>query len=90
MPGVKASHLDIPLQGKQIPKLDPANVRLSSRPDLHLKASPADGTPSYPENPSTSQRVDLPKMKQIRADYNDYVAHKTSVGETHSLCQIGS
>ena len=25
--------------------------------------------------------VDLPKVKQIRDDYNDYVAHKTSVGE---------
>ena len=80
VPGVKASHLDIPLQGKQIPKLDPANVRLSSRPDLHLKASPADGTLAKLKNhPPVS--VDLPKMKQIRADYNDYVAHKTSVGE---------
>ena len=80
VPGVKASHLDIPLQGKQIPKLDPANVRLSSRQDLHLKASPADGTLAKLKNhPPVS--VDLPKMKQIRADYNDYVAHKTSVGE---------
>jgi len=80
VPGVKASHLDIPLQGKQIPKLDPANVRLSSRPDLHLKASPADGTlAKLKTHPPVS--VDLPKMKQIRADYNDYVAHKTSVGE---------
>ena len=80
VPGVKASHLDIPLQGKQIPKLDPANVRLSSRPDLHLKASPADGTlAKLKTHPPVS--VDGPKMKQIRADYNDYVAHKTSVGE---------
>ena len=80
VPGVKASHLDIPLQGKQIPKLDPANVRLSSRPDLHLKASPADGTlAKLKTHPPVS--VDLPKMKQIRADYNDYVAHKTSLGE---------
>ena len=80
LPGAKASHLDIPLQGKQIPKLDPANVRLSSRQDLHLKASPADGTLAKLKNhPPVS--VDLPKMKQIRADYNDYVAHKTSVGE---------
>ncbi|ORO67690.1 hypothetical protein B7715_01400 [Streptococcus oralis subsp. oralis] len=80
VPGVKASHLDIPLQGKQIPKLDPANVRLSSRQDLHLKASPADGTLAKLKNhPPVS--VDLPKMKQIRADYNDYVAHKTSLGE---------
>ena len=76
----KTSHLDISLQGKQIPKLDPANVRLSSRPDLHLKASPADGTlAKLKTHPPVS--VDLPKMKQIRADYNDYVAHKTSVGE---------
>ena len=80
VPGVKASHLDIPLQGKQIPKLDPANVRLSSRQDLHLKSSPADGTlAKLKTHPPVS--VDLPKMKQIRADYNDYVAHKTSLGE---------
>ncbi|WP_158085976.1 hypothetical protein [Streptococcus oralis] len=80
VPGVKASHLDISLQGKQIPKLDPANVRLSSRQDLHLKASPADGTlAKLKTHPPVS--VDLPKMKQIRADYNDYVAHKTSLGE---------
>ncbi|WP_339293743.1 hypothetical protein NYE79_01835 [Streptococcus sp. FSL W8-0197] len=80
VPSTKTSHLDIPLQGKQIPKLDPANVRLSSRPDLHLKASPADGTlAKLKTHPPVS--VDLPKMKQIRADYNDYVAHKTSVGE---------
>ncbi len=25
--------------------------------------------------------VDMPKVKQVRADYNDYVAHKTSLGE---------
>ena len=25
--------------------------------------------------------VDVPKVKQVRADYNDYVAHKTSLGE---------
>ena len=80
LPSTKTSHLDVPLQGKQIPKLDPANVRLSSRPDLHLKASPADGTlAKLKTHPPVS--VDGPKMKQIRADYNDYVAHKTSVGE---------
>lgn len=80
VPSTKTSHLDIPLQGKQIPKLDPANVRLSSRPDLHLKASPADGTlAKLKTHPTVS--ADLPKMKQIRVDYNNYVAHKTSVGE---------
>jgi len=80
LPGAKASHLDVPLQGKQIPKLDPANVRLSSRPDLHLKASPADGTlAKLKTHPTVS--VDGPKMKQIRADYNNYVAQKTSLGE---------
>ena len=80
LPSTKTSHLDISLQGKQIPKLDPANVRLSSRQDLHLKASPADGTlAKLKTHPPVS--VDLPKMKQIRADYNDYVAHKTSLGE---------
>ncbi len=53
---------------------------MSSRPDLHLKASPADGTlAKLKTHPPVS--VDGPKMKQIRADYNDYVAHKTSVGE---------
>ena len=67
VPGVKASHLDIPLQGKQIPKLDPANVRLSSRPDLHLKASPADGTlAKLKTHPTVS--VDVPKVKQISGD----------------------
>ena len=67
LPGAKASHLDIPLQGKQIPKLDPANVRLSSRPDLHLKASPADGTlAKLKTHPPVS--VDVPKVKQVSGD----------------------
>ena len=80
LPGAKASHLDVPLQGKQIPKLDPDSVRFNSRQDLHLKASPADGTlAKLKTHPTVS--ADLPKMKQIRADYNDYVAHKTSLGE---------
>ena len=76
----KPSHLDVPLQGKQIPKLDPDSVRLSSRKDLHLKASTADTTlAKLKTHPTVS--VDVPKMKQIRADYNNYVAQKTSVGE---------
>ena len=80
LPGAKASHLDVPLQGKQIPKLDPDSVRFNSRQDLHLKASPADGTLAKLKNhPAVS--LDVPKVKQIRADYNDYVAHKTSLGE---------
>ena len=67
LPGAKASHLDVPLQGKQIPKLDPANVRLSSRSDLHLKASPADGTlAKLKTHPTVS--VDVPKVKQISGD----------------------
>lgn len=67
LPGAKASHLDIPLQGKQIPKLDPANVRLSSRPNLHLKASPADGTlAKLKTHPPVS--VDVPKVKQVSGD----------------------
>ena len=67
VPSTKTSHLDIPLQGKQIPKLDPANVRLSSRPDLYLKASPADGTlAKLKTHPTVS--ADLPKMKQISGD----------------------
>ncbi|MBF1112303.1 MAG: hypothetical protein HXL62_08450, partial [Streptococcus sp.] len=80
IPSTKQSHLDVPLQAKQIPKLDPANVRLSSRKDLHLKASTADTTlAKLKSHPTVS--VDVPKVKQIRADYNDYVAHKTSLGE---------
>ena len=67
LPGAKASHLDVPLQGKQIPNLDPANVRLDSRPDLHLKASPADGTlAKLKSHPTVS--MDLPKVKQISGD----------------------
>jgi hypothetical protein len=67
VPSTKTSHLDIPLQGKQIPKLDPANVRLSSRQDLHLKASPADGTlAKLKTHPAVS--ADLPKMKQVSGD----------------------
>ena len=80
LPGAKASHLDVPLQGKQIPNLDPDSVRFNSRQDLHLKASTADGTLAKLKNhPAVS--LDVPKVKQIRADYNDYVAHKTSLGE---------
>ena len=67
LPGAKASHLDVPLQGKQIPKLDPANVRLSSRPDLHLKASPADGTLAKLKTHPTV-RADLPKVKQVSGE----------------------
>ena len=81
VPGTKPSHLDVPLQGKQIPKLDPDSVRFNSRQDLHLKASPADGTLAKLKNhPAVS--LDVPKVKQIDADYNDYVAKKTSSGET--------
>ena len=80
IPSTKPSHLDVPLQAKQLPKLDPDNVRLSSRPDLHLKASPADTTlAKLKTHPTVS--ADVPKVKQIRADYNNYVAQKTSVGE---------
>jgi len=80
VPSAKPSHLDVPLQGKQIPNLDPANVRLSSRPDLHLKASPAEGTlAKLKTHPTVS--VDVPKVKQIYADYNDYVSQKISSGE---------
>ena len=64
VPGTKPSHLDVPLQGKQIPNLDPANVRLNSRQDLHLKASPADGTLAKLKNhPAVS--VDVPKVKAV-------------------------
>ena len=67
VPSTKTSHLDISLQGKQIPKLDPANVRLSSRQDLHLKASSADGTlAKLKTHPTVS--VDGPKVKQVSGD----------------------
>ena len=64
VPSTKTSHLDVSLQGKQIPKLDPANVRLSSRADLHLKASPADGIlAKLKTHPTIS--VDVPKVKAV-------------------------
>ena len=63
----KPSHLDVPLQGKQIPKLDPDSVRLSSRKDLHLKASTADMTlAKLKTHPTVS--ADLPKIKQVSGD----------------------
>ena len=65
--GTKPSQLDVPLQTKQIPNLDPANVRLDSRPDLHLKASPADGALAKLKNhPAVS--MDVPKVKQVSGD----------------------
>ena len=67
LPSAKPSHLDVPLQGKQLPKLEPANVRLSSRPDLHLKASPADETVAKLKS-HPAVRVDVPKVKQISGD----------------------
>ena len=67
VPGTKPSHLDVPLQGKQIPKLDPDSVRFNSRQDLHLKASPADGTLAKLKNhPAVS--LDVPKVKQVSGD----------------------
>lgn len=67
LPGAKASHLDVPLQGKQVPKLDPDSVRFNSRQDLHLKASPADGTlAKLKTHPTVSS--DLPKIKQVSGD----------------------
>ncbi|RKW00065.1 MAG: hypothetical protein D8H99_18730, partial [Streptococcus sp.] len=62
-----AGDFDVSSKVGQLPKLDPANVRLSSRPDLHLKASPADGTlPKLKTHPTVS--VDVPKVKQISGD----------------------
>ena len=67
IPSTKPSHLDVPLQAKQLPKLDPDNVRWSSRKDLHLKASTADTTLAKLKNyPPVS--VDVPKVKQISGD----------------------
>ena len=67
LPGAKASHLDVPLQGKQIPNLDPDSVRFNSRQDLHLKASTADGTLAKLKNhPAVS--LDVPKVKEVSGD----------------------
>ena len=67
IPSTKTSHLDVPLQAKQLPKLDPDSVRLSSRKDLHLKASTADGTlAKLKSHPAVS--MDVPKVKQISGD----------------------
>ena len=67
VPGTKPSHLDVPLQSKQIPKLDPDSVRFNSRQDLHLKASPADGTLAKLKNhPAVS--LDVPKVKEVSGD----------------------
>ena len=67
LPGAKASHLDVPLQGKQIPNLDPDSVRFNSRQDLHLKASTADGTLAKLKNHPTVS-LDVPKVKDISGD----------------------
>ena len=67
VPGTKPSHLDVPLQSKQIPKLDPDSVRFNSRQDLHLKASTADGTLAKLKNhPAVS--LDVPKVKEVSGD----------------------
>ena len=80
VPGNKPANLDIPLQAKQVPKLDMDSVHLSSRKDLHLKASTADMTLAKLKS-HLAANMDIPKVKQVRADYNEYVAHKTSLGE---------
>ena len=67
VPGTKPSQLDVPLQTKQIPNLNPDSVRFNSRQDLHLKASPADGTLAKLKNhPAVS--LDVPKVKEISGD----------------------
>ena len=67
VPGTKPSQLDVPLQTKQIPKLDPDSVRFNSRQDLHLKASPADTSLAKLKNhPAVS--LDVPKVKEVSGD----------------------
>ena len=62
-----AGDFDVSSKVGQLPKLDPANVRLSSRPDLHLKASSADmSLAKLKPHPTVS--VDVPKVKQISGD----------------------
>lgn len=62
-----AGDFDISSKVGQLPKLDPANVRLSSRPDLHLKASSADMSLAKLK-PHLTVSVDVPKVKQISGD----------------------
>ena len=78
--GKQAGNLDVSLQAKRLPKLDMDSVHLSSRKDLHLKASTADADLGKLRSHSTIS-LDVLKVKQVRADYNDYVVHKTSLGE---------
>ena len=58
----QAGNLDVSLQAKQLPKLDMDSVHLSSKKDLHLKASTADADlgklRSYP-----AANMDVPKVK---------------------------
>ena len=62
-----AGDFDVSSKVGQLPKLDPANVRLSSRQDLHLKASSADmSLAKLKTHPPVS--VDVPKVKQISGD----------------------
>lgn len=62
-----AGDFDVSSKVGQLPKLDPANVRLSSRPDLHLKASSADTSlAKLKTHPTVS--VDVPKVKQVSGD----------------------
>ena len=69
VPGTKPSHLDVPLQTKQIPNLDSDSVRFNSRSDLHLKTSPADGTLAKLKNhPAVS--LDVPKVKNNVSEPN--------------------
>ena len=62
-----AGDFDVSSKVGQLPKLDPANVRLSSRPDLHLKASSADmSLANLQTHPVVS--MDVPKAKQISGE----------------------
>ena len=60
--GKQAGNLDVSLQAKRLPKLDMDSVHLSSRKDLHLKASTADADLGKLRSHSTTS-LDVPKVK---------------------------
>ena len=60
--GKQAGNLDVSLQANRLPKLDMDSVHLSSKKDLHLKASTVDMTlAKLKSHPAVS--IDVPKVK---------------------------
>ena len=67
--GKQAGNLDVSLQAKRLPKLDMDSVHLSSRKDLHLKASTADADLGKLRSHSTTS-LDVPKVKNNLYEQN--------------------